>query len=1148
MLNLPKLALRNFGYHWRGNLAVLLGVVVGSAVLTGALFVGDSLRGSLRAKAERQLAGVDHAALFPMPVRADLAEGLPGNAAPVLMLPGSMQSVDDNPTDVRSVGRVAVIGIDSRFAANVGLGNGAVSWNGTSQDVALSPRIAAQLHVGVGDRVRINVEQYSDIPRSSSFARRGVEDVTTSRQFTVAVIFPPEAAGNDFTLAPSAAAPMNVFVPLATLSTIVVQNESATHANAIFASGASTAELDAALAAKLTARDYGLRFRSNARLPIPLRNRANRLMRELALPDIVEYSAPFVRVESERMILSPDNVEAVLSASRELGAIAEPTVVYVADTLACGELEIPYAIVCGLNPKAAPPLGPFLPAGVSDIADGEVVLLNWFDAKVKLPPAGSSVRLTYYDPEVEGNGRKLTAELTLRGYLPLAGAANDRSLTPEIRGMTDDISTMQNWDRPPMLPRDVVQARVPDSHPRARFWSTNHSTPMAYVSLATAEKLFGSRYGSVTSVRVAPGPDETARQLQGRLPAAVLKHLDPKAAGFTYTPVRERLMTASRGGNDFGMLFLAFSCFLIAAALMLVGLLFRLSLDRRAKEVGLLLAAGYRRRTVLGLVLAEGFVLTVVGSAIGLAVAVAYNRLLLRVLLAVWPDPDVAPLLQPHTEPVSFSLGFGLTLVMSLGALWLGVRGLVKVPPPALLRGETTVASFSTNRGSRLGWVVIGTALVLGLAAIFSGKVIPNPDYQAMTFFAGGGMLLLAALAAIRLWMNRTRHSSVNGRGVPALIQLGVRNAARNPTRSLLTAALLASAAFLLVAVESFRRQPDVEFLNKQGGSGGFNLIAETDVPLYEPLDTKVALDGATAFALQLRDGDDASCMNLYRATKPRVLGVPNGLIERGGFKFYATEAASNEEQANPWLLLRRPLPDGVVPVFVENNTAVWMLKTGVGGEVTLPDNAGGPVRCRIVGTLVDSPFQSELIAFEDQFQRVFPDDTGSRVFLLHTTPEQEEPLIQKLQAGYRANGLIATRTKDRVASYQAVIGAYLTTFQLLGGFGLLLGVLGLAVVILRSVWERLGELALLRAVGYRTRTLQFLVIAENTFLLAVGLGSGILAALASVAPHVLDGASVPWAELLGMLALVFLVGLGVASAATAGILRVPVIPALRRE
>jgi ABC-type antimicrobial peptide transport system permease subunit len=134
------------------------------------------------------------------------------------------------------------------------------------------------------------------------------------------------------------------------------------------------------------------------------------------------------------------------------------------------------------------------------------------------------------------------------------------------------------------------------------------------------------------------------------------------------------------------------------------------------------------------------------------------------------------------------------------------------------------------------------------------------------------------------------------------------------------------------------------------------------------------------------------------------------------------------------------------------------------------------------------------------------------------------------------------------VAAYQAVIGAYLSTFQVLGGLGLLLGVFGLAVVILRGVWERVGELALLRAFGYRTTSLQFLVLAENALLLAFGLAAGVLTALASVAPHVANGASVPWARLAVMLGVVLVVGLAVAFIATAGILRVPLIPALRRE
>ena len=43
-----RLILVSLLYHWRMNLAVACGVAVGTAVLTGALLVGDSMRGSLR--------------------------------------------------------------------------------------------------------------------------------------------------------------------------------------------------------------------------------------------------------------------------------------------------------------------------------------------------------------------------------------------------------------------------------------------------------------------------------------------------------------------------------------------------------------------------------------------------------------------------------------------------------------------------------------------------------------------------------------------------------------------------------------------------------------------------------------------------------------------------------------------------------------------------------------------------------------------------------------------------------------------------------------------------------------------------------------------------------------------------------------------
>src|SRR4030081_982253 len=92
-MTLGRLLLRNLLYHWRGNLAVLLGVVVGTAVLTGALLVGDSQRGSLRDLALGRLGWFDEALVAPRFFREELAGELKDaadNVCPTLLLSGSV--------------------------------------------------------------------------------------------------------------------------------------------------------------------------------------------------------------------------------------------------------------------------------------------------------------------------------------------------------------------------------------------------------------------------------------------------------------------------------------------------------------------------------------------------------------------------------------------------------------------------------------------------------------------------------------------------------------------------------------------------------------------------------------------------------------------------------------------------------------------------------------------------------------------------------------------------------------------------------------------------------------------------------------------------------------------------------------------------
>ena len=126
----------------------------------------------------------------------------------------------------------------------------------------------------------------------------------------------------------------------------------------------------------------------------------------------------------------------------------------------------------------------------------------------------------------------------------------------------------------------------------------------------------------------------------------------------------------------------------------------------------------------------------------------------------------------------------------------------------------------------------------------------------------------------------------------------------------------------------------------------------------------------------------------------------------------------------------------------------------------------------------------------------------------------------------------------------------YLGTFQILGGLGLLLGSVGLGVVVLRNVLERRGELALLLAVGFRPRSLKWLLVSEHGALLLLGLGGGgVAAAAVAVLPALMTPHTpLPLATLSLTLGGVLLNGALWTLAATALALRGNLLDALRNN
>jgi ABC-type antimicrobial peptide transport system permease subunit len=682
-------------------------------------------------------------------------------------------------------------------------------------------------------------------------------------------------------------------------------------------------------------------------------------------------------------------------------------------------------------------------------------------------------------------------------------------------------------------------------------------------------------------LRINPAPNQDFAQMRTRFEENLRKTLEPSQMGIAILPARAEGLAASRGATDFGEYFLYFSFFIVVSALLLASLFFKFGIEQRLREIGTLQAVGFSAPKIRNLFLTEGLILSLLGSLLGLLGAVAYGYVILFGLRTWWVDAVGTTQLRLHVSTLSLLLGGVGGVLAAAICVALTLRRLARASARSLLtggfmeetrrRGDAETRRFPVSprlrvsasppprfpASLRLSIAILLTiaALLVLFAAIF--QIVS----QVAGFFGGGALLLAALLLYVSVSLRRPRQKSIHGSGWPAISRLGFRNSTHRPARSVLCIALIAMSAFIIVAVDAFRHSNRDVSHDRKSGSGGFPLMAESLLPLvYDPNSAsgREALgipDGQAASSVakgsftrfRLRPGDDASCLNLYQPRNPRVLGATAAFIQSNRFTFSKSLATTSEEAANPWLLLNRKA-DEVVPVIADANSIAYVLHLSVGDELVL-NRSEGPVRLRIVGALANSIFQSELLMSEENFVRLFPDQAGYRYFLIDTTENDLPAISTALEDRLADYGFDVTNTAERLANFHRVENTYLSTFQMLGGFGLLLGTVGLAAVLLRNVFERRKELALLRAVGYNSSHFAIMVIAENTLLLGLGLAIGTVCALLAIAPALLErGGRLPNVSLGVLLLAVLISGLAASLVATWAALKSPLLPALRAE
>jgi putative ABC transport system permease protein len=937
--------------------------------------------------------------------------------------------------------------------------------------IELSEPLARKLGAISGDSLLLRVEKPSAIPLESLHGRK--EDPGRTIRLTSGATLDAKHLG-EFSLQPTQGDVLAMFVPLRRLQRDLAQPN---RVNTLLLASPDFPK------DKIKLDDLGVKVR--------------------ALPDHHALS-----IESASAIISDALADSVKQAA---GSNAHGVFSYLANSIRIGDRQIPYSLVAAVDA---------LPG--RDLASNAIYLNEWAAKELQAKP-GESVTLDYYYWEPSGSLTTRSADFQLAGILPMTGIAIDRDLTPEYPGITE-ARTIGDWDPP--FPIDLKRVGPRDED----YWKRYRTAPKAFIALAAGQKLWASRFGKLTSIRVENTADAAAF-------AAKLRQIgDPLRLGLGLFEPRQKALESARGSTDFGQYFAYFSVFLVVSALLLTGLFFQLGIEQRLREIGTLRAVGFSAARIRQIFVAEGFTLAIAGAIVGSAGAIGYAAFLMHGLKTWWRGAVGTGLLTLHVSADSMAYGAIGGVVMAWLCIILTLRSLRGSSARGLLTGVRETAAEPARESRRLR-IVAAIAALGGLAMVAAAFEHAIPDSGG--FFGAGALLLIAAISFE--WA-RLRAQTGN---VASVIELGIRNASHKPGRSVLSIALIASAVFLVVALDAFRPAM-VAASDPKSGAGGFSMIAESQLPLVWDPNTEAGRENlgirdiadARFYAFRLRPGEDSSCLNLYEPRTPRVLGASREFVDLERFSF--VEPAIATKVAEPWKAIETEPSDGAIPAIADSNSITYILHKKIGDVIDV-----NGAKLRLVAALDDSIFQSELIISERNFVRAFPEEQGFRVFLIDGPPS----IGPKLEEALGDFGFDVTSTPERLAAYHRVENTYLSTFQALGGLGLLLGTLGLAAVLLRNVMERRRELALLRAVGYRPEHLRMMVIAENGFLLIAGTAIGAVCALLAVAPAFFErGGHLPNPSLALLVLAAPAAGMAASLMAVRAVSRAPLLETLRAE
>lgn len=1072
-MNRIKFVIRSLIFFKRQHLWVFLAAVISTAVLTGALVVGDSVKYSLTRLVDQRLGKVEYAMMAgDRFVRSDLADEIGHDlhvaASAVLMMEGMAINTESQ----SRISSVQMLGVNDDFWK---LANG-IPPALTSPGIVVSQNVADALSVKPGDELLLKVRSAEIIPLNAPFSEE--ETGTIALRLPISAIAGDNQLGR-FSLRNNQLAPYNIFVPKKLLSDKMDLSGLSNLILVADKEGLTQDALNQSLSKNRKLKDAGL-----------------------SLSYLADSSA--LQLLSDRVFIDKSISDRLENWPIE----PQKILTYFVNSFRFHGNETPYSFVTAASENFFD----------KSPGDNQIIINSWLAKDLGIS-VGDSLQMSYF---AIGPMRKLVEKsvwLRVSEVVPVESASLNRSLMPAFPGLTE-AGNCRDWEAG--IPIDLSKIRDQDE----QYWTDYRGTPKAYISLKKGLQLWENPFGNYTAIRF-PADTLSFSELESRL----LRSIKPSDINLSFVGVRERGKQAASNGVDFGQLFLSLSFFVIVAALLLLVLVYSLNVESRHRETGIVHALGFNKSQLIRLRMMEALPALLLSALLGGILGVQYNKVMLWGLNSVWNDAVHADMLKMVIRPQTILVGILTGMVIATISIYVVTVRSFRKNIVAVIRSQSVSVRFGMTLINKLlvvfGW---GGTVALVIYSL-SNALVQN----ASLVLAAGFLFLMGSASFVSILLNPAKGKTSFEKNLFGSGELIWKNVGRNKNRSMAVVWLLALGTFTII-VTGANRKTFVNTNNQRtSGTGGFSLWVETSVPILHDLNTRegrstYGLDGEevmknTSFVQFYNlPGDDASCLNLNQVQLPQILGVnPHIFDSLGAFSF------SNllDDASSPWLQLTKNRASEIIPAIADQTVIQWGLMKSIGDTLNYLNERGDTIRLLLVGGLNPSVFQGNILISDNCFLANFPSSGGSKMMLVEVPPSQEKQMEQLLKSRWVDYGVEMMPAPERLAAFYSVTNTYLNIFMILGGLGVILGTVGMGIVLMRNMLDRKHELAVMKALGFSRTQLFQLIIMENMWLLLVGMAIGIISALIGILPSLFSPAfQVPGYFLIVLVCIVFFSGI----------------------